>query len=127
MPPANSNYRLSDNEIVGKALAYMQSNYMYDIRWEDVARSINRSKNGTSRLFKQILGINIRTALNNIRISAAQDLLRQGIPLKQAAMRVGFNDSHYFNRVFSGRAKISPGIFAKKFSQGTTTLGKDRS
>ena len=50
----------------------------------------------------------------HIKIHKAESLLGQeGIPVKEAAFRMGFEDQYYFSRLFKNKTGVSPSDWKK--------------
>lgn len=63
----------------------------------------------TSRILKDILGVNFKEYIRNVRMERARILLGDGdIPIKQIAEEVGFASMTYFTRVFKSVEGITP-------------------
>ena len=80
---------------------YIETNYMYDISMQDLARHMNYSEAYFCKLFKQCFDQNFTSYLTNFRINEAKRLLKdKNISVKDAGMKVGYYDSNYFAKVF---------------------------
>ena len=80
---------------------YIETNYMYDISMQDLARHMNYSEAYFCKLFKQCFDQNFTSYLTNFRVNEAKKLLKdRNISVKDVGMRVGYYDSNYFAKVF---------------------------
>ena len=61
-----------------------------------------------SSVFKRETGKSIIDYALDEKINTAKQYIFQGIPLKQIATLLGFNDYNYFSRIFKKRAGITP-------------------
>ena len=76
-----------------------------------LARQYGLSKFQLVRLFKQQTGLTPQGFVLLQRIEAAKQLLRQGSPLVEAALAVGFYDQAHFCRFFKRFVGVSPGRY----------------
>lgn len=76
-----------------------------------LARQCGLSKFQLVRLFKQQTGLTPQGFVLLQRIEAAKQLLRQGSPLVEAALAVGFYDQAHFGRFFKRFVGVSPGRY----------------
>ena len=65
-----------------------------------------------SRIFKQIVGMNLSTYVTSCRISKAKELLMHGNDnISEIAEKVGFDSSQYFSNVFKRMVGTTPGEY----------------
>jgi AraC-like DNA-binding protein len=76
-----------------------------------LARQYGLSKFQLVRLFKQQTGLTPQGFVLLQRIEAAKQLLRQGSPLVETALAVGFYDQAHFCRFFKRFVGVSPGRY----------------
>ncbi|PLS09629.1 response regulator [Neobacillus cucumis] len=80
---------------------FLQENYMKEISLQELAAIGGVAPSYLSRLFTKELGINYTDYLNQIRMEKAKELLAiPHIKVLEVASKVGFNNPHYFTRVF---------------------------
>jgi AraC family L-rhamnose operon transcriptional activator RhaR len=104
---------------VHTAERYLRDNYSRPIGVRDVAAQVHLSERHISRLFAKSTGMSVMDYLTKVRIdTAAQLLLSQQLPIKQAAAHVGYPDVRYFTTLFRRRMGMTPGEFRQ--SGGTT-------
>jgi two-component system, response regulator YesN len=104
----------SDYNIHAKRiLAYMEANYMQDLSLERLAELMNLHPHYISRLFKKETGSNFVNHLNTLRIREAQKLLKIQcqLPVNVVGQRVGFENKHYFSKVFRKYTGVTPGAY----------------
>lgn len=98
-----------NNQIISKVIGYIQGNYMNEVSLTALAANMGVTPEYLSNLFRKEMGINFSSFLKNFRISHAKRLLeKQQIKIHDVALRVGFNDPKYFNRVFKEVCGFSP-------------------
>lgn len=98
------------NAIVEKTVAYIQQNYMNDVKLSTVARLMNVSAEHLSRIFKKETAFGFNEYLTLYRLQKAEYVLANepGRAIGEIAYSCGFNDSNYFSYRFKQRYGISP-------------------
>lgn len=105
---------IKNRDIIFKAIAYLNKNYMCRVTLEEVAEHVALSPAYFSSLFKKELGVNFSDFLNKIRIDNSKELLSDNkIKLVEIAYIVGFESQSYFSKVF----KKTEGMTPKQFRQ----------
>ena len=95
-----------------KILAYLREFYSTPISLSTVAAHFSVSESYLARLFRQNLGMRCCDYINQIRLSAACELLSNTeLSIGEIAERVGSQSSYYFSRLFSRRFHCSPSAF----------------
>ena len=90
-------------------MAYIDKNYMNSITLEDVANHIGKSRNYTSSIFNNTVGMNLMEYVNSVRIKNACALIAySGIPMEEVAYRCGFTNLKHFGRVFKNVVGTTP-------------------
>jgi AraC-like DNA-binding protein len=69
------------------------------------------------RLFRKRFGVSPHSYLTQIRLDAARRMLRNGNPLAETAVTVGFCDQSHLDRHFKRTYGITPGQFAACFAR----------
>ena len=101
--------------IANRVQDYLNNHYDENISLEQLAESHYITPAYLSFLFKDIFGINFLDYLQNIRLENAKSLLKTGsYKIKTVAEMTGFNDQHYFSRVFKKLTGISPREYVEK-------------
>lgn len=94
---------------IAHAVSFVEAHYMDDISLVSVARDLHINPEYLSRTFKQQVGINFSTYLNNVRLQHALDLLKQtDYRVAEIAMRTGFQSPAYFSKCFKAAFGLSP-------------------
>lgn len=97
------------SEIVGNAVAYLQSHYTEKITLRDAAASFHVNPSYLSMLFKQEMGIGFSEYLSRLRVREARRLLAETrLSMVDIAARCGFDDQSYFTKVFRKWESITP-------------------
>lgn len=89
------------SEPVRKALAYINENYTYDIRLDDLSEHAHLNRSYLSTRFKKEVGVNINVYLLNCRLEKAKQLLCEtNDQVQEICNKVGISDSAYFSKQF---------------------------
>jgi AraC-like DNA-binding protein len=103
-------------KIVEKAKYLMASNVYGAINLPSIADQIGISTSRLNEIFKQFTSMTPYQYYIHIKIHKAEDLLGQeGLSVKEAAWRMGFEDQYYFSRLFKNKTGIAPSEW-KKYS-----------
>lgn len=109
-------YATRKEEIINKSVEYIKKNYLTGCSLQELANLVSISPYYFSHLFKRETGYTISGYVNKIRLEEAVKLLKNpSLPIKQIAVRVGFNDEFYFNKIFKKIYKITPMKFRNKY------------
>lgn len=96
-------------------LKFVDEHYDQKITLDGLSAMANITPHHLCRLFKSITGLPPISYVNHLRIDAAYKLLQQHqIPVSEAAMTVGFDDSNYFSRLFKKYKSIAPSNVIKE-------------
>ena len=103
-----------ENEKLKKSISYINQYYNTDIRIPELAKMENLSVSRYNTVFKQVMGISPVSYITKIRLTFACELLRgTNLSVKEIAFAVGYEDSHFFSRVFKASIGASPKEFRK--------------
>lgn len=107
---------------VRMALSYIHDHYAEAITLSDVATVVHLEPTYFSKLFRQTTGVNYMEYVTNLRIERACTLLSSSnMRIYEIARRVGYQESHYFNRIFKKTKGITPLSYR---NQAPSTLHK---
>lgn len=89
---------------------YIEESYSNpDLSLFSIADKMNLSRNHLSGVFRQAVGINMSTYITNTRIKKAKELLGEpSLMISEIATIIGYQDSHYFARVFKKETGVNP-------------------
>jgi transcriptional regulator GlxA family with amidase domain len=94
---------------VGRCIVYMSEHLDEPLRVAALAALASVSPAHFTALFKDQTGCSPRDYLHLLRIHKACRLLRDsGLPIKEVAARVGYQDAFHFSRQFKAFEGISP-------------------
>lgn len=106
------------NHLIQWVDEYINDNYRNDISLTSLAEMVNYNPMYLSRLYSEQTGKTLVEAINNRRIEAARNLLKDsGMKIKDIAVDVGFYSVKHFNHVFKKRLGISASDYRKQWSE----------
>lgn len=105
----------SPSDVLYQATLFVRDNLSTPLRIEDVAMHLHISGRHLSRLFSQEMGLTYVGFVKSMRIKEAASLLRTStVTIKEVAEETGFDNIHYFTRVFTLEMGISPAKYRKQ-------------
>ncbi len=114
-PDAPHNIRHNLPEKFQACLDYMVLNYRKELTVEELAHRAGMTAATFTRHFKNALGQPPLRFLLQLRLEAAQELLKSGqYSIVEAALESGFSDSNYFSRLFRKYMRVSPRNWQKE-------------
>lgn len=100
---------------IQRVLAYTDEHCCQKLLLSDIARQENLSLTYLSHLFKEMLGINFQTYLNEKRFEQAFFLLENtNHSVLDISLNCGFSDVRYLNRMFQQRFGCAPAEYRKQ-------------
>lgn len=101
--------------LMNKVKQYLKCNYMlYDISLDSVSEIVNMAPSYFSSRFKKCFGVNFVDYVAELRMNAAQELLKD--PLRstsEIATMVGYDSANYFTRAFKKHVGMTPTDFRR--------------
>ena len=92
-----------------KSLRVIHHSYQKDLRIPDLARLENLSHSRYVTVFRRTLGTSPNAYIIARRLSAACELLENtDIPVKKVGSLVGYDDPHFFSKIFKNHIGCSP-------------------
>ncbi|MCU0499217.1 MAG: AraC family transcriptional regulator [Anaerolineae bacterium] len=104
---------LNDHTVVQQARHYLETHYAQPITLDILSHAVSMSPFHLNRLFSAQVGLPPHAYLMQWRIRNATPLLRQGMPLAQVALAVGFANQSHFTRWFKQIVGVTPGHYAR--------------
>ena len=96
--------------------AYIERHYAEAITGEDIEEKFFLTFDHANRIFHKTMGCSIIKYRNIVRIQYAKAKMRAtNMPVKEIAMEVGFENAHYFSRMFKKNEGLSPSEYKRKF------------
>lgn len=103
------------NPIIEAATKYICDNYSHELPLDDIADYCHVSNSYLSRLFKEIMGININAYINSIRIHQALRLLKNtNMTILEISEACGYNGIKHFCSTFKKQQGVTAHEFRKK-------------
>ena len=100
------------------AVEYLNSYYKNPVSLNDAAEAAGVNSSYLSFLFSQEMEIGFAGYLLNLRLEHAKKLLKEShLKLWQIAEQSGFNDYHYFSKVFKKNCNVSPAEYRKQMNK----------
>ena len=101
--------------LISQARDFILDHYADPMSVDDMAQHFFLSREYFIRLFRRVTGQTPHAYLTQVRIEKAQDLLRSpDLSVKAVAAQVGFNDQHYFTKVFSKHTGMPPTQYQRR-------------
>ena len=101
--------------IVNAIISFINENYMKDISLEKISRNMYLSPAYISRIFKEEVGESPINYLIKVRLSKAEELLKESVvPVKAVAKSVGYDDAYYFSKLFKKYYGMPPSKYRQK-------------
>ena len=100
---------------ITKAIEFINNNIDRKIQLIDVANHLSLSVSRITHLFKDITGLSIMNYIIKKRLVLAQNLLKNGVHIKDVYLQCGFPDEASFFRYFKQEFNITP----KKYAMNT--------
>ena len=92
-----------------KSLGYIHTFYNKEIHIPDLAKMESLSHSRYITVFKQRMGMPPSEYVTHLRLNVACDLLRnRNMSVKEAAACVGYDNPHFFSKLFKKRIGVSP-------------------
>ena len=102
------------NPSIITALKFINSNYKSQISLQDVADFVGINGAYLSYIFKQEMNIGFANYIQERRMKCAKNLLKNtNSKIKDVAIQSGFNDYHYFSKIFKKLEGCSPAEYRK--------------
>lgn len=93
----------------GKIYSYIKEHYREDITLSTIAGDFYQTPQYVARIFKSRYDMTVVTAIMQIRLQKACELLEEGVrSVAQIAEMVGYEDENYFSRVFKKHIGMTP-------------------
>lgn len=95
-------------DYVRRVKDFIRSNYMCEVRVEQLAEMVGLDRRYLSRIFKQKSGLTIQDFLIETRLQHATEHLLHGRSVSETASLCGYADVFHFSRMFKQRYGVSP-------------------
>ena len=99
-------------DLISQAKAFLEKNYTSPLCIADITDELHVSASYFSSVFKKVTGENYTNYLTNLRMNAAQNLLRTTEKtIAEIAVTIGYSDYFYFAKVFKKQFGLTPTLF----------------
>ena len=99
---------------LARSLQYINASYTDDIQIPALAAMENLSNSRYHVLFKETVGVSPRAYITMLRMRHACELLSNtNLTVKQIGALVGYEDSHFFCKIFKSKIGVSPSLYRK--------------
>lgn len=106
------------SEEVENACLFMTEHFAEHITLDALCKCSGLSKSTLLRAFTKSKGVTPYRYLQTVRIGKAKELLEQGVPSVDAAIRTGFSDQSHFSKFFNMFIGLSPAAYRRIFREG---------
>lgn len=107
-------WKFTENDTINGIIEYINEHYAEKISLSTLSENFFVTSSHIARLFKQHLGESTVSYINRIRIEKSEKLLRQGVSIKDAAEKVGFDSLNNYYKYFNKYIGMTPAAFVKK-------------
>ena len=115
IPKVSAENPNSPEELFQKIEAYVHANLSEPLTLQGICQLFGISQPYLSRLFRRHARLSFNEYVTDLRICEAKRLMKEqpGMLLKDIAEIVGYQDQHYFSRIFKSITGIAPSEFSK--------------
>jgi AraC family transcriptional regulator of arabinose operon len=87
----------------------------------ELARAANLSTSRFNEVFKQVMGVSPKQYALQMKIEKSKELLsKSDLCVYEISERVGFEDSHYFSRIFAQKTGLAPSEYRAKYGENNS-------
>lgn len=117
----DENAALTTEAVIGRIHRYIEQNYDQPIELQSLAVKHGISESYLSTLYKKRYGLSPLRHLVVLRIERAKALIVSGVDLsfRTIAQMVGYDDPHYFSRLFRSETGCSPSDYKARHFSGS--------
>lgn len=101
----------STEEIARRAKEFLSEHYHEELSLDILSDRLNVSAKYLSRVFKQVMGVNLSDYLAYVRVEKVKELLLTDLPLEKISESVGIFNRTTFTRTFRKLEGITPGEY----------------
>lgn len=115
-----------DNELRGRQItSFIESNYMQDIRLDNLSETTYLSTSYLSRLFKKLTGMNFKAYLEEVRLRhAVEDMRNTDQTITAIAYNNGFPNVSALSSAIRKKYDMSPNEFRKSLAEEELTIAE---
>ncbi len=112
-PHAHNKSSLSFGQVKA-AIRFIREHYAERLTLERIAANSLTDKYSLSRKFKVLTGQTVVQFINGYRCERIKDLIRDGMPISEAAVQCGFNNMSFFTKTFKKYTAKLPSEYKRK-------------
>lgn len=102
---------------------FVNKNYYKDLSLQHLSNEYNINYTYCSELFKKVTGYNFSHYITNIRLrKACEMILETEMSITDISYKVGYNDYHYFAKVFKKNMNMTPSQYRENYKEGKDLL-----
>lgn len=117
--------RPHEDEPIRRAEDYLQKHFAHAVTIDTLAGHIGMSPRTLMRRFKAATGSVPGAYLQQLRVSAAKELLEGGrTPIPEVGARIGYEDVAFFRRLFKRHTGMTPAEYRSRFATMTMARGE---
>lgn len=111
---ANSESKIVfENEAFSKMIHYINEHYMEKLYMGELSKQFNLNRTYCSELFKKNMDISFSEYVTKLRMEAAADMIKKGVPMQDIAQMMDY-DYYHFNKVFKKYYNLTPRQYKQK-------------
>lgn len=113
-PRKEALYRASETQRkVSEIIAYIHDNIYEGVTVSSLADHFNFNPDYISRLFKKHVHTSLGNYITLLKMSTAQNLLREGFSVREVQEKLGYSSYAYFFKTFKKNVGVSPSQYGK--------------
>ncbi len=105
----------SNDKAINVIVRYVENNLSNpDLSVGLIAEHVHLTPSYLCQIFRKSVNVTLNNYITNVRIKRAKHLLlNTDMPINKIFPKVGYSDSKYFSKVFSGKVGVSPANFRR--------------
>ena len=105
---------LSNHKKMDDIIQYLADNFSMDLTNELVAKRFHYHPDYISKIIHSYTGLTLKQYIINLRLRESMNLLRHSDkPIKEIARAVGYDNLHYYTRLFKMKTGVTPGQYRR--------------
>ena len=113
----NCDYKIDKNILksLDKAKQIITSKYNTNLSIKEIAYKSAINQSYLKKEFKLYFGMTVYEMIQKQRLDESRKFLKDGLSVKETALKVGYKHSGNFSKLFSEKFGLSPSIYRKQF------------
>ena len=104
-----------NEQIINKALSYINDNYNKDISRDDVAKFVGYTPAYFGKIFKETVGSSYIDYVYRLKMNKAEEFLKSGMKTFDVCHHIGYSDERNFRRTFRSYTGMTPSEYRQKY------------